>query len=284
MLVTKSILKNVYKPRTPWAHKGNFGSLLVVGGSRMYSGTVAFNALAALRAGCDLVTIAAPERAADTAAAFSPDIIAYPLKGDFLAARHLKELEKLKEGKDALVVGGGMGREKETMDAINTFLSGIEIPSVIDADAIHAVAGNRKVIQSNFVITPHTVEFHVLTGEKAGNDVKERALQAKKYAAEFRCTVVLKGHVDVISDGTRTALNRTGSPYMTKGGTGDTLAGICGSLLAQDNDPFTAACAAAYINGKAGEIAAKEKRQGLLASDIIEKIPEAVRDHVHNAS
>lgn len=273
-IVTRAVLKKIYGTRKPWSRKGDFGSLLIVGGSRLYTGSLALNALAALRSGCDLVTIAAPQRAADIAARVAPDIIAYPLKGDCLAPAHVKELNTLKEGKDALVIGGGLGRKKESGDMVNIFLQKLTMPAVVDADAIHGVAKNKSVIKNNFVLTPHPGEFFALTGKKAGNEVKQRMHAVKKSAAELGCVILLKGHVDVISDGTRTAINKTGSPYMTKGGTGDTLAGICGALLCR-TDPFTAACAAAYVNGRAGQLAAG-KKESLLASDVVERIPDVI--------
>ena len=108
-------------------------------------------------------------------------------------------------------------------------------------------------------------------------NLKERIKAVKKVAGDLKTTIILKGHVDIISDGKKTALNRTGSPYLTKGGCGDTLAGICGALPARGVDVFTAACAAAYVNGKAGEIAGKKFGEGLLATDLINSIPEAIR-------
>ncbi len=270
--VSKSDAKKVFRKREQWCHKGNFGSLLVIGGSVVYSGSPAFAALAALRTGCDLVTIASPERAADIIASFSPDLITCPLRGDFLAGKHLAKLRELSEEKDAVVIGNGLGREEETMKAISGFLSQNKLPAVIDADAIHTVAKNRDVLKKNFIITPHIREFYALSGVAVTNDINERIRTVKKVASLLGCTLLLKGHVDVISDGNKLALNKTGTPRMTIGGTGDTLAGIAGSLLAQGAAPFDAACAAAYINGRAGELAAKEKKY--LASDLLGKIAE----------
>lgn len=278
--INKTIMKKVYLKREKWCHKGDFGSLLVIGGSKLYSGSPAFNAMAALRAGCDLVTVAAPERAANIVASFSPDMITYPLEGEHLARKHIPVLREFSKGKDAVVIGGGMGRKKETAFAVIEFLKSTRIPCVVDADAIHAVAKSRNAIRKNFIITPHAREFHALTGLKAANDVKDRIEKAKKAASRLGCTILLKGHVDTISDGIKTAFNKTGSPFMTKGGTGDTLAGICGAMLARGLNCYNAACAAAYINGKAGEIAAMRYSDGMLASDLIERIPEAIKKYI----
>jgi len=278
MIVNKKILKKIYKKREAWCHKYNFGHLLVIGGSKHYSGSPTFNALAALRSGVDLVTIAAPQRAANIIASFLPDLIAYPLKGDYLNRKHLPELLRLTKNKSAVVIGGGLCREKEILKAVIEYLKRIEIPCVIDADAIHAIALNKKVVKGkNFVITPHTYEFYVLSGIKVGANLKKRIKAVKEVASELKTTILLKGHIDVISDGKRVAINRTGSPFMTKGGLGDTLAGIAGALLAREVNCFDAACAAAYINGKAGELAAKKYEESLIASDLIQEIPNVIK-------
>jgi NAD(P)H-hydrate epimerase len=271
--VKANILKKIYRRRGPWVHKYDFGHLLVIGGSKQYSGSPALNALAALRAGVDLVTVVAPERAANIAASFAPDLIAYPLKGDYLNKNHLEELFKLTQNKTAVVIGGGLCREKEILDSVNEYLKNVKIPCVIDADAIHAVAIDKKIIENkNFVLTPHSYEFFVLSGIKVSANLKERIGAVKKVASELRTTILLKGHVDVISNGKEVALNRTGCPAMSKGGMGDSLAGILGAYLARQIDIFTATCAAAYVNGKAGELAAKKLGESMIASDLLGEI------------
>jgi hydroxyethylthiazole kinase-like uncharacterized protein yjeF len=276
--IKKSILKKVYKRRKAWAHKFNYGNLLVIGGSKMYSGSPTLNAMAALRSGVDLVTIMAPRRVADIIASFSPDLVTYPLKGDFITNVHVKTLIKFTKGKTAVVIGGGMWRSKMVLSAINAYLKRIRTPCVIDADAIHAVATDKQIISGKpFILTPHSYEFQVLSGKKPSEKLKERVKAVYATAANLKTTVLLKGHVDIISDGKRVAINETGNPYLTVGGTGDTLAGVCGSLLAQGVDLFTAACAAAYINGKAGDIAAKKLKQSIIATDLIKAIPKAIK-------
>ena len=274
MNVTESVLKKVYKKRPGSAHKYDFGHLLVIGGSKMYSGSPALAALSAYKTGVDLVTVAAPERSANIIATFSPDMITYPLKGNYINQNHLKELLKLTENKRAVVIGGGMERRKETQKAIISFLKKTNLPCVVDADAIHAVAKDKNAVKNkNFVLTPHAKEFYVLTGvETKGLSQEAIAKLVKEAASKLKTTILLKGNTDVISDGKKVVLNKSGNPYMTKGGTGDTLAGILGSLLAQGIDLFTASAAAAYINGKAGDIAAKEKKQALTSTDVISSI------------
>jgi len=275
--VNKKLVKKIFKPREKWSHKGNFGNLLVIGGSKRYSGSPTFNALAAYRIGVDLVTIAAPRRAADIIASFSPDLITYPLEGDYLNESHLDDIFVLAESSDAVAIGGGLERNKGTLTTIKKILIGLTIPCVIDADAIHAVAADKKMLKKKFILTPHSNEFYVLTGTKPESDVKKRVNLVKKEASKLGCIILLKGHVDVISDGKQVAINKTGNPFLTVGGTGDTLTGICGALLARGIDPFEVACTACYINGSAGDLAAKKFGEGLMASDLINEIPNVIK-------
>lgn len=275
--VSSKILKKIFVPRKKDAHKYDFGSLLVIGGSKLYHGSPLFAAMAAYRTGTDLVTVAAPRRVADIIAGYAPDLITYPLDGDFVSTRHLNELKRLISGKTAVVIGGGLGREYVTQDAVRKLLSEISVPCVIDADAIYALANHKECIKNNFIITPHSHEFYVLSGKNVSNiPFKDRVKLAEEHASFLNVTILLKGNIDIITNGRQTALNKTGNPYMTKGGTGDTLAGICGSFLAQGHDPFTSACAAAYINGKAGDIVAKKRKQSLIASDLLDSICSAI--------
>lgn len=266
--------------RKPWCHKYDFGHLLVIGGSRKYSGSPAFNALAALRTGVDLVTVAAPERAADIVAGFAPDIITYPLKGECLTPKHIFEIKKLlNERVSAIVIGGGLERRDETLEAVKRIHDMTEIPFVFDADAIHAIRQKEIKLRKHDIITPHAQEFKVLTGREVMDEENDRKKTVQDKAWLFGCTILLKGHVDVISDGKRieTVKKPDEAVYLTKGGTGDTLAGICGSLLAQGYEPFECACYAAKINGLAGSIAAKERLCGVLASDLVNEIPIALK-------
>lgn len=283
--VTKDILKNLYKPRPADSRKYDFGLLTVIGGSDFYSGSPALSAMAAFRAGVDMVKILAPKRAADIIASFSPNVAAYPLDGKWLDKSDVATLISMTEsakivarGNAAVVIGGGLGRSKETQEAILEYLSHVSLPVVIDADAIYAVAQRPDVFQGkNFLFTPHGYEFFVLTGKEViGKSDEERIKTTQEEALRLGVTILLKGKIDVISDGKEVATNKTGTPYMTVGGCGDTLAGICGALMARGINPFLAGQAAAYINGKAGEIAGETKKDGLLATDLIEAIPEVL--------
>ena len=244
--VDSSIIREVYRERKKWSKKGDFGRLLIIGGSKTYTGAPALAglaALAALRSGVDLVTIAAPERPADVIARMSPNLITQPFRGDFFTPRHLKEIMKLSKKFDAISIGSGMGLEKETSKFVLKYIGKTSKPCVIDADAIK-VLGNKR-LGSNFVLTPHEYEFYSMTNEKPKQSITERSNLVKKVASKINSTILLKGAMDIISDGRNVAINRTGNPYMTTGGTGDVLTGICGSLLAQKTDPYKAACASA---------------------------------------
>ncbi|MEM5821268.1 MAG: NAD(P)H-hydrate dehydratase [Candidatus Aenigmatarchaeota archaeon] len=265
-IVTKRILKKVYKKRDNWVHKGMFGKLGIVAGSYYYSGSPIFVGTAALRAGCDLVRIFAPECIANVIRSFLPDLIVFPYKKEFLDLDVLDFIFENSKDLDAFVIGNGLSRKESVLIAIKEFVKEVKTPCVIDADAIYAIKGTK--LNKNFIITPHSYEFFILSGYKVSNNLKDRIEKVKEVAKRYNAVILLKGHIDVISDGKRVAINKTGSNYMTKGGFGDILAGICGAFLARKIDSFVVACAAAYINGKLGEIACKEFKESIIASDV----------------
>ncbi|MFH1444887.1 MAG: NAD(P)H-hydrate dehydratase [Nanoarchaeota archaeon] len=276
--VTSTFVKGLYKKRDPWSHKGDFGKVLIIGGNKEYSGSPALSAMAAYRAGVDLVYVAAPERAANIIASFSPNIIAYPLAGEFVAPHHMKIISKLIEKVDAIVIGGGLGRHPQTVKLVQALLAKTEKPCVIDADAIFAVSNRKAAIKKTSVITPHVNEFFTLTGKNLDKStMEEKEKEIEQTALKLGATLILKGHMDIISGKKGTTINSRGTAYMTKGGTGDTLAGICGALLARGIDPQDAAAAAAYINGAAGELASRELGEGTLATDLLDKIAIVIR-------
>ena len=284
--VTKNILKSIYKPRPREARKYDYGLLLVIGGSDFYSGSPALSAMAAWASGVDMVRILAPKRAADIIASFSPNLAALPLIGKYLDREDLatilsqtKSAEIASHKKVAAVIGGGAGRSEETQEVILEYLSQISIPVVIDADAIYAVAKKPEVITGkNFLITPHLYEFYILTGKKVDElSQEDRIRTVKEEAARLKTTILLKGAIDIISDGKEVALNTTGCGFMTKGGMGDTLAGIAGALMSRGINVFEAAQAAVYINGLAGELASKKLKESVTATDLIKAIPDAIK-------
>ncbi len=282
---TREMVKDAYPPRPQEVRKYDYGQILVIGGSEFYSGAPALAGLAGFRAGADMVRLIAPKRAADIIASFSPILAAYGLDNHHLNATHLATLltmtESAKEvarGKAAVVIGGGLGRTAETQDAVITYLSQTNVPTVIDADALHAVVKNLGAIHGKpFLLTPNMYEFFVLTGKQVFEQKIEGRIKAvKEEAARLGTTILLKGQFDIISNGEETYVNETGSPYLSVGGTGDTLAGICGALLARGLSLARAGAVAAYINGKAGEIAGKKYKESMVATDVIEAICEAI--------
>jgi NAD(P)H-hydrate epimerase len=286
--VDKKIIKKIYPPRPSAVHKYDFGFLLIIGGGDFYTGSPALAGLAAFRSGVDMVQVLAPERAANIIASFSPNLAAYPLKGERLSEDNLSVLFALTEsmkavapGKAAVLIGGGLGRSPETKKAVLNYLEKVDTGIVIDADAIHALSGLSskewaQLRKKKIIFTPHSQEFFVLTGQDIGKSNLNERIKIVKEEAKKRGVILLKGDEDIISDGRETAINKTGLSYLTVGGTGDSLAGIAAGFLAQGISPFLAAQGAAFINGKAGEIAAREKGPGLLATDLIEAIPKVI--------
>lgn len=273
-------LSKIYAPRPEWVHKGNFGSVLVVCGSKLYSGSATLAGVAALRAGADLVSVAAPSRAAEVAAHTLPDLITFPLSGGHLTTRHVNDVLDIAHLRrvNSVVLGCGLGRHQSTIKAIHSLIQKVIVPQVIDADALYALSLKPELaVGKQVILTPHAGELATLLGiEQTMADFDQRLAAAKQAAVKYRSVVLLKGHIDIITDGHITITNNTGSVYMTKGGFGDTLSGIVGALLARGVGLIEAAHAAAYINGRAGELAVKAKGEGVVASDIFEVIPQVI--------
>jgi NAD(P)H-hydrate epimerase len=272
----------VVKPRPPEAHKGHFGRLLVIGGSEIYSGAPALVALAALRSGVDLAYVAAPERTAYAIAAMSPNLITLKLEGDHLSLGNLPLIKSYLRLSTAVVVGPGLGLHKETKEAVEQLLRLMEkdgkVPVLLDADGLKAFAEFKRKVGFPLVLTPHAGEYKLLTGKDLPQSLEERALDVKKTAEELGAVILLKGHVDLISDGERVKFNFTGNPGMTVGGTGDVLSGIVGALLAQGTDPFEASVAGAFINGAAGDFVQGEKGFHMVPTDLFDWIPRVMDD------
>ncbi|OGD86290.1 NAD(P)H-hydrate dehydratase [Candidatus Curtissbacteria bacterium RIFCSPHIGHO2_01_FULL_41_11] len=273
-------LSRIYHTRPAWSHKGNFGNVLVICGSKLYSGAATLAAGAALRAGADLVSVCAPERAANVAGQTFADLMTYPLKGDYLVKGHINDIVDVAHVRNinAVCMGCGLGRHGATSEAIHKIISKINVPMVLDADALRAISAKpQSVWGKQLILTPHAGELAILLSQsKIPDDFDARLVAAKQAAHKYHAVVLLKGHVDIITDGTSTITNNSGTPLMTKGGFGDTLSGICVALLARGVGLFEAAHAAAFINGKAGELAAHHMGEGVIASDIFDYIPKAI--------
>jgi NAD(P)H-hydrate epimerase len=239
--------------------------------------------MAALRTGSGLVNIAAPESVASTIRGYSPNLIVHPLPGNVVTARALKVLSKLLESSDGLVLGPGIGLHPETRGVIPSIVaiaSQKRKPILIDADAIRALADKRRILRgASAVITPHAGEFRAISGLRVPDAWRQRVNMCKRFASQYSCIVLLKGHNTVVSDGHRAKVNRTGNAGMAVGGTGDVLSGIIGAFLAQGADRFLSAVAGAYLHGRAGDLLYKQKGFHMVASDLIEALPAVLRQY-----
>ncbi|UCE44325.1 MAG: NAD(P)H-hydrate dehydratase, partial [Candidatus Bathyarchaeota archaeon] len=185
------------------------------------------------------------------------------------------------ETSTAVVMGPGLGLHKETKDAVMKIIEMAEeerIPLLLDADGLKAFAESKRKIDSPLVLTPHAGEYQLLTGKKLHADLQKRVEDVRMTAHKYDAVILLKGHVDIISDGERFKINFTGNPGMTVGGTGDVLSGIVGAFLAQGADPFEAAVAGAFINGAAGDFVQSKKGHHIIPTDLLEWIPQVMDD------
>jgi hydroxyethylthiazole kinase-like uncharacterized protein yjeF len=274
-------VEDVTAPRPPEAHKGDFGRLLVIGGSETYSGAPALVALAALRTGVDLVFVAAPEKTASAIAAFSPNLITLRLAGDHLNEGNVETLRPHMERSTCLAMGPGLGTHDDTIKSVVKILGMLKErskPALIDADAIKAMGKITKSTEFPVVVTPHAGEFQVLSGRAPSSDLRTRIEETRSLATTLGGTVLLKGHVDIVSDGEHVKLNRTGNPAMTVGGTGDVLSGVVAGLVAQGVPEFNASVAGAFINGAAGDLATVELGDHLAPTDLIHLIPKVMNE------
>jgi hydroxyethylthiazole kinase-like uncharacterized protein yjeF len=271
----------VAKPRPSESHKGDFGRLLVVGGSETFSGAPTLVAQAALRTGVDLVYVAAPEKTAYAISSLSPDLITIKLEGKHVNPSNLNRLRPYVEGSDAVVLGPGLELHPETGEAVKELVETVEDagkPLLLDADGLKAFAKFKRKLGVPLMLTPHAGEYAILTGKKPPESLSEKVLEVQRTAARLNATVLLKGPVDVVSDGKRVKLNFTGNPGMTVGGTGDVLSGIAGAFLAQKADCFGAAVAGAFVNGAAGDFVFEEMGPHMVATDLIRHIPSVLND------
>lgn len=254
------------------SHKGQNGTLLIVAGGP-FTGAPALVGLGALGMGVDLVQIATPAIAAPIVAGFSPNFIVHPLVGHRILREDIEEVRDLAQKASALAIGPGLGDSPGTLEAVRAMVKAVDLPMVLDADAIRAAGADTAILaKKRAVVTPHAREFQALTGKALPADLEGKAEAARAAAASLGVTVLLKGAVDVVTDGTRTKYNYTGNPGMTVGGTGDVLCGAVGGLLAKGAAPFDAARIAAFSNGTAGDMAFRVKSYGLTATDVAENL------------
>ena len=269
------------KPRKSSAKKGDFGRILVIGGSDVYSGAPALSGMAALRTGSDLVSILAPEPVAPAIREYSPNLMVASSGSKILKPEVVDATLEMVTKNDAIVLGPGLGTHPETIVAVNTLVQRIiemRKPLGLDADGLKAIEGSGiKMNPDSVVLTPHWGELKTIMYADLGNpdDLDNRINRAKDAAEQYQATILLKGHVDVIaSPSGQYKINRTGVPAMTVGGTGDVLTGIIASLLSRHPHAFQAGCAGAFISGLAGELAANAMGDHIVATDCIDRIPD----------
>ena len=266
------------KKRDIASHKGNNGTVLVVGGSQDYSGAPTLAGLSAFKSGVDLVYVACPESIVPTIRSYSPDLIVKTISHDFIVDDDVDKIIELSKKANSVVIGCGMGKDNETALAVNEIVSEIKKPMIIDADALKLVYTDVvKEAKNEIVVTPHSAEFKALFDIEMPESLEDKIETVSKAANENNCVVLLKGAIDIISNGEKTRLNKTGNPGMTVGGTGDCLAGLTSGLMAQGHDAFEAACLGAYINGRAGDMASIKYKYQFMASDMLKYIDDAFR-------
>ncbi|MEW6008406.1 MAG: NAD(P)H-hydrate dehydratase [Candidatus Omnitrophota bacterium] len=270
------------------SHKGDFGHLFLLAGSSGLTGAAVMVARSCLRAGAGLVTLGVPETLIEVFEKQLIEVMTLALpetKNQTLSDKAYKKINNFLEKCDCLAIGPGLSANSSTQVLVRKIIKTCKLPMVIDADAINALAGHLNIlrntqhaIRNTRILTPHPGEMARLTGKTVSYIQENRKSVATKFAKEFGVTLILKGHNTLVADSKNCYVNRTGNPGMASAGMGDCLTGIVGAFLAQGLDSFSAAKFGAYIHGLAGDLAAKEKGElGLIASDLIEKIPEAIK-------
>ncbi len=272
-------------PRAVASHKGDYGRVLIVGGSRGMAGAPALAGLAALRSGAGLVTLAVPRSIQSTVAGFEPSYMTFGLgkeTDDALQSEQSDEIHAITKKMTAIALGPGLGSNDSTAALAQALYTRINQPLIVDADALNALAQDLGRLQTPAgprILTPHFGEFQRLSGKRPSPNPTERAKQAADLCRRdvtSQTTVVLKGHQTLITDGQRYAVNATGNPGMATGGTGDCLTGVITALVAQGMSPWEAARLGAHVHGLAGDLAAAELGQmSLVASDLIDFLPVA---------
>jgi ADP-dependent NAD(P)H-hydrate dehydratase len=271
-------------PRPRDSHKGRFGFVLVIAGSRGMAGAAALCGASALRSGAGLVRVASPAEVQPTVASFEPSYMTCPLPQDadgliqFESARPI--LARLIAPASVIAVGPGLGQSADIRQLIGYLITESDKPLVIDADALNSLDGQTellKALERPAVITPHPGEFARLVGCDVATVQSDRIKLAAEFAGQAESlVVVLKGADTVVTDGRRYFINSTGNPGMATGGAGDVLTGVVAALLAQKLPAFEAAQLATYIHGLAGDIARDQNGEvGLVAGDIVDALPDA---------
>ncbi|MCP4650561.1 MAG: NAD(P)H-hydrate dehydratase [PVC group bacterium] len=278
-------IKTNFLRRNKDAHKGDFGHLFVLAGSRGFTGAAYLCTQAALLSGAGLVTLGIPKSSNVIVAKKLVEAMTKPLpetKNGSLDAKAFSEIKRFLAKINVLAIGPGLSQNPTTQRLIRKIIKEVDLPMVIDADGLNALAGHMDILKNRTaptVITPHPGEMGRLLGMPAVKVQKNRRILAKRLSCMYNIVTVLKGRgTVVVSKAGKVFENTTGNPGMAKGGSGDVLTGILAAFLAQGADPFEAAKLAVYVHGLAGDIAVKAKGQiSLLATDIINVLPKAFK-------
>ena len=284
-LVERAQFRRLLAPRPRASHKGTFGHVLIVGGSRGKTGAAAMAGLSALRAGAGLVTVASAESAIPVIASHAAELMTEPLPETATGVISLAAFDRLKavaENKDVLAIGPGLGTHPETVSAVRRAVEEFPQPMVVDADGLNALAGTAWATRGRLrVLTPHPGEMARLTGTTVAMVEDDRVASVRGFAMDRQVCLVLKGFRTLIAfpDG-RVWINPTGTPAMATGGAGDILTGLIAGFLGEFPEDHAAAVAAAvYLHGLAGELAAAEiGEKPLIATDLLAWLPDAMED------
>lgn len=261
------------------AHKGDFGKILLLCGSKGYTGAAALAAMGALRSGAGLVYLGVPESIYAIEAVKLNEAIVFPLPDEkgMLSQEAVEEILTRLPRMDAVLVGCGLGQSAGTLAVTKAVLENARCPVVVDADGINVLAQHMDILRERHeptIVTPHLGEF-----SRMGGDIyAPKAAAATAFAREYGCIVLLKGNNTVITDGKECYVNQTGNPGMAVGGSGDVLSGIITALLGQGVAPLQAAACGAWLHGTAGDICAEEIGQyGMLPSDMLQVLPRLLK-------
>ena len=271
-------MRSFIPPRKTSSRKGENGRILVLGGNYLYHGAPILSSIAALRAGADLVYTCVPKINVMATRGFSPNLIVVPLVDAKLTRGSVQKLLGIiPKELDSATIGMGLGiQDREALKILVKSLLDRAVMLSLDASCLVPEI-LQEIKDKRVVVTPHAGEFRRLFGEIPPDNVKLRTIMVEKYAKENRVTVLLKGPTDIVSDGNQTYLNPKNIPAMTVGGTGDVLSGVVASMLSKNKNPIQAASAAVFVNGKAGYLAQRKFGLHIVATDLLDFIPFAMK-------
>ena len=276
--LTSSIVKKFIPSRKSNSRKGDNGKVLVVGGSYMYHGAPILSSLAALRSGSDLVYTAIPKINVQSTRSISPDLIVIPMADSKLTRGTVnKLLGQAPQDLDSATIGMGLAiQDVEALKLLVKSLLNRDVRLSLDASSLVKEV-LPLIANKNVVVTPHTGEFKRLFGEIPPENKVKRIQAVEKYAKNNSITILLKGGIDIISNGVKTFTNVKNTPAMTVGGTGDVLSGITAGFLARNRNSLEAASSAAFVNGLSGKITQKHFGLHITATDLIENLPNVLK-------